>query len=190
MSNIHWLTCAGTLSYADTVLALPLVSFNTIIIMQYSVPNSRFSGLQGHHAGLRDRLSAFTRSLLDSLPPIPGLDESIVISPRRLHITLGVMSLTDATTNLAASASSTESAGVSSESPPQTVESALALLNQLKPKILEMLDGERLRVALEYVDIMRPDRGDLEKAHVMWIGPPREGDDAQRLKRISGWFRN
>lgn len=71
-------------------------------------------------------------------------------------------------------------------SPPRTIESALALLNKLKPKILEMLNGEKLRVPLTHVDIMNPDRGDLEKAHVMWAGPSDEDEGAQKLKRISG----
>ena len=134
-------------------------------------------------------MSAFTRSLLDSSPAIPGLDESIVVSPRRLHLTLGVMSLTDTPEDPTNSAGQNGDAtrGKSSESsPPRTVGSALALLNQLKPRVMEILNNEKLCVPLKHVDIMRPERGDLKKAHVMWIGPPREGEDAQRLKRVSG----
>lgn len=128
-------------------------------------------------------MSVFTRSLLDSLPPIPGLDESIVISPRRLHITLGVMSLTDASDP---PASDHGASGGGEDRPPRTVGAALRLLNELKPQLQEMLAGERLRVALRHVDIMRPDRGDLEKAHVMWAGPPRDSEDARRLRRVAG----
>ena len=119
-------------------------------------------------------MSAFTEGLLASSPAIPGLDESIVISPRRLHLTLGVMSLTDAPE---ASSSATH---------PRTVEAALALLVQLRPQIMDILNGEELRVTLQRADIMRPERGDLERAHVMWVGPPLEGEDAARLKHVAG----
>ncbi|KIP10739.1 hypothetical protein PHLGIDRAFT_48278, partial [Phlebiopsis gigantea 11061_1 CR5-6] len=137
-----------------------------------TLPSAVLAMPLGHHPDLRDRLSAFTQSLLSSDPAIPGLDESIVVSPRRLHITLGVMSLTDT------------SPVSSSVAPPRTVESALALLAQLRPRIMDILNGEELRVALQRADIMRPERGDLEKAHVMWVGPPHEGEDAARLKHL------
>jgi len=42
----------------------------------------------GHHAELRDAVSALTSSWLAHKPPIEGLDPSIVINPRRLHLTL------------------------------------------------------------------------------------------------------
>ncbi|PSR90693.1 hypothetical protein PHLCEN_2v4842 [Hermanssonia centrifuga] len=67
---------------------------------------------------------------------------------------------------------------------PLTVESAVILLNSLRPKIMEMLGDNQLRVGLTCIDIMRPHRGDLEKAHVMWAGPSHEGEDVQRLKRV------
>ena len=38
-------------------------------------------------------MSSFTSALLSQSPPIAGLDASIVIPARRLHLTLGVMSL-------------------------------------------------------------------------------------------------
>ncbi|EIM84322.1 uncharacterized protein STEHIDRAFT_159005 [Stereum hirsutum FP-91666 SS1] len=49
----------------------------------------------GHHEALRASISNFTSALLQSTPPITGFDKSIVISPRRLHLTLGVMSLAE-----------------------------------------------------------------------------------------------
>ena len=52
-----------------------------------------------------------------------------------------------------------------------------------------MLAGDSLRIGLRNADIMSPERGDLEKAHVMWVGPPRDGEDAQRLKRVAGVYR-
>lgn len=131
-------------------------------------------------------MSAFARSLLDSTPAIPGLDESIVIPARRLHLTLGVMSLEEsASAQTGASSQITESSS-GQVTRPRTLESAIALLRELRPRILELLSDAQLLVALHRVDIMRPDRGDLEKAHVMWAGPSHDNDDAQRLKRVSG----
>ncbi|TFK48877.1 hypothetical protein OE88DRAFT_1633955, partial [Heliocybe sulcata] len=109
---------------------------------------------QGHHARLRESMSAFTQALLSGSPPITGLDRSIIINPRRFHLTLGVMSL-----------------GRSSED----VAAALALLSELRPRILGILAGEKLRVELKAMDIMKPDRGDPERAHVMWMGPRNNG---------------
>jgi hypothetical protein len=47
-----------------------------------------------HHPELLSAISALTSSWLAHDPPIDGLDLSIVIQPRRLHLTLGVMALT------------------------------------------------------------------------------------------------
>ena len=47
-----------------------------------------------HHPELRNAISALTSSWLAHDPPIDGLDPSIVVQPRRLHLTLGVMALT------------------------------------------------------------------------------------------------
>lgn len=130
---------------------------------------------QGHHAGLRRRISGFTNALLQSNPAIPGLDETIVINPRRLHLTLGVMSLnSDATT--------------STGTRPKTLDSAAQLLNELKPRVMQMLHGEKLRIGLKQIDVMRPERGDLEKAHILWTGPTFEGEDAKRLRDVGSKF--
>lgn len=124
---------------------------------------------------------AFTSSLLTSDPEITGLDSSIVIPPRRLHLTLGVMSLTDP--------AQPSYPAVGNETPPKTLAAAIALLNALRPRIIGLLQNSPLRVALNRVDIMRPDRGDIEQAHVMWAGPSLANEDARRLKRVSGQFR-
>jgi AKAP7 2'5' RNA ligase-like domain len=47
----------------------------------------------GHHTELRNTVSSLTSSWLAHQPPIEGLDPSIVVQPRRLHFTLGVMTL-------------------------------------------------------------------------------------------------
>jgi activating signal cointegrator complex subunit 1 len=72
------------------------------------------------------------------------------------------------------------------ESNTKTVQTAIELLHQLRPQILEKLGGETLRVGLNSMDIMRPERGDLTKAHVMWAGPTYDNERAQRLKRVCG----
>lgn len=126
-------------------------------------------------------MAAFTRTLLDAQPAIPGLDASIVIAPRRLHLTLGVMSLTDD-----AAVGADPGAGAAR---PKTVDAALALLRELRPRVLEMLGGAPLRVALRQADVMKPERGDPERAHVMWVGPPHDDEDARRLTRVAGALR-
>ncbi|TFY81892.1 hypothetical protein EWM64_g2116 [Hericium alpestre] len=115
------------------------------------------SQIQGNHAGLRTALSDLSSSLLTASPPIPGLDTSIVIPPRRAHLTVGVMALPDAA----------------------AIERALDVLQSLRSRVAEMLNGRQLSVGLECVDVMRldPDGG----AHVMFAGPDMESAEAQRL---------
>ena len=130
-------------------------------------------------------MSAFSRSLLETDPPIVGLDQSIVISPRRLHFTLGVMSLDSGTSESANDGGETLDAPAPPQRP-RTVASAVTLLQELRPRILELLEEAQLDVSFDRMDIMRPDQGDLERAHVMWVGPSYDGDDARRLKRVAG----
>ncbi|KAI0630023.1 kinase A anchor protein, partial [Trametes polyzona] len=121
----------------------------------------------GQHAGLRERMENFTTALLRATPAIAGLDETVVIPARRLHFTLGVMSLDV------------------DDSPERTVEHAKRVLDELRPKILEALGGEALRVRLDRMDIMKPERGDRERANVMWVGPAGEGESGKRLKCVA-----
>ncbi|KAH9948316.1 AKAP7 2'5' RNA ligase-like domain-containing protein [Amylocystis lapponica] len=119
----------------------------------------------GHHAALRERIVAFTDALLNGKPAIPGLDASIIIPARRLHFTLGVMSLgTEATDGVGR---------------PRTLEAATALLHELRPRVMEMLGRRRLSVALTRMDIMKPERRDLARAHVMWVGPAQEEENVR-----------
>lgn len=53
---------------------------------------------------------------------------------------------------------------------------------------MELLGGERLRVGLERMDIMRPDRGDSSRAHVMYVGPMLDSEDAKRLKAVGSTY--
>lgn len=126
-------------------------------------------------------MSTFTSNLLDEDPPIPGLDDTVVISPRRMHLTLGVMSL-DQENHSSPSTNESEA----NTRPLQTLTGAVALLRELRPRILDLLSGEDLIVALNHIDIMRPERGDLAKAHVLFAGPSPRGLVFQRLKAVSG----
>ena len=72
----------------------------------------------------------------------------------------------------------------SAESPPdseRTLIRASELLQTLRPTILAMLNGSPLNIGLERLDIMPPERGNPERAHVLWVGPDLESDDGKRL---------
>ncbi|KAH7907101.1 kinase A anchor protein [Hygrophoropsis aurantiaca] len=129
----------------------------------------------GHHPLLRDSISSFTDGLLNASPRIPGLDQSIVIPPRRLHFTLGVMSLTDAVDN---------SNDDTTHSEAKTLPEALSLLSTLKPRIIEMMQGDSIFAPLNLMNIMKPDDGNPDNAHVLWLGPSFDTEAAQRLRRV------
>lgn len=82
----------------------------------------------------------YTRVRIHLLParpvPISEVDKSIVIPPRRLHLTLGAMSLADSVPQNSATA-------------PKTLSSALALLTSLRPHVLVILNDQPLRVPLQ-----------------------------------------
>ncbi|KAI0693612.1 AKAP7 2'5' RNA ligase-like domain-containing protein [Cerioporus squamosus] len=124
----------------------------------------------GHNPAFREKLSAFTNALLAADPAIPGLDSTIIMPARRMHFTLGVMSLH-------------RPSPTDPDAPVRTLEEATKVLQDLKPKILTMLNGERLRVSLDSMDIMKPERGDQKRAHVMWVGPAG-GDSTERLMAV------
>ncbi|KAI0642816.1 kinase A anchor protein [Trametes meyenii] len=113
------------------------------------------------------KLSAFTNALLGMTPAIPGLDATVVVPPRRMHLTLGVMSLDQP------------------DAPEKTLQAAKRVLEEVQPKILETLGGRALRVKLERMDVMKPERGNQERAHVMWVGPALETEEAGRLKTVA-----
>lgn len=96
-----------------------------------------------------------------------------------MHLTLGVMSLSEASST---SFSSVPGTGISEAH--RTLANAVRQLQQLKPRITAILAGRRLQVPLTRVDIMKPERGSLEKAHVLWAGPPEHGEEASRLRAV------
>lgn len=117
------------------------------------------------HSTLRTRVANFQNGLLAANPPIAGLDRSIAVDPRRLHLTLGVMAL--------------------STDGPHTVESALTLLQSLQPSIAVLLQGRNsVMVRLDSLDILKPDRN-RSNAHVLFLGPSTlDDDDGVRLQAV------
>jgi len=130
----------------------------------------------GHHVSLQQSISSFTSGLLETTPSLPGLDRTVVVPPRRLHLTLGVMSLEEDPSSLTFDSQATD--------PKKTVAEALALLCSLRSQISDILRGARLSVPLQLMNIMPPDRGDPDKAHVLWIGPSFENEATQRLREV------
>lgn len=96
-----------------------------------------------------------------------------------MHLTLGVMSLEDSEN----SNNALESQAIS---PRKTLSEALSLLSSLQLQVSELLRGARLKIPLQMMDIMPPDGGDPDKAHVLWFGPSLEDEDAQRLQGVGG----
>ena len=127
-------------------------------------------------------MSAFTDALLAADPAIDGLDPTIIVPPRRLHLTLGVMSLAKPRRGSDAASASEAAQETSAEEKP-TLASAIAHLESLKPYIKDLLAGEKLQVELGAIDIMR-NRAD--RANVMWVGPPKEGVLTERLRAVAG----
>lgn len=125
-------------------------------------------------------VSKFTDALLAASPAIPGLDSTIVIPARRLHFTLGVMSLDlePAGTGLAPD---------STRRLPRTLDAARGLLQEIKPKIAGLLCEEKLRVSLDSMDIMKPERGEQGRAHVMWIGPAY-GERTRKFREVTSTY--
>ncbi|KAJ3920309.1 kinase A anchor protein [Lentinula edodes] len=108
----------------------------------------------GHHPDLQDKMTKFQSSLLEG--SVDGLDPSILIKPRRLHFTLGVMSLSP-------------QSSISSQSS-TTVESVLTLLRSLQPQLTELCavgKSGTLQASLERLGAFESKDG----ARVMWVSP-------------------
>lgn len=125
-------------------------------------------------------MSTFTYSLLANDPLIPGLDESIVIAPRRLHLTLGVMSLEDSSgrSSVSVAAESAEDAEYGCCPP------------HISPTAHHYLENQPLRVPLEVLDTMRPHRDGERNAHNMSVGPDEthESEENRRLRAVCGAY--
>ena len=73
---------------------------------------------------------------------------------------------------------------------PKTTKTALAHLQSLKEPIISILRGNPLRISLEAIDIMKPERNDPDKAHVMFVGPnevnSKDMEQYQKLVSVCG----
>ena len=134
----------------------------------------------GHHPELRNAMAALTSSWLAHEPPIEGLDPSIVVHPRRMHLTLGVMALV-------APAGANPNPNPSSSSEGQgggrDLAGAMALLASLAPRVRAVLARNPLRVPLGRLAIMQTDPA---RAHVLYAEPELRSPDGRRLREVCG----
>jgi activating signal cointegrator complex subunit 1 len=134
----------------------------------------------GHHPELRNAMSALTSSWLEHEPPIEGLDPSIVVHPRRLHLTLGVMTLAPAPAPDPNPSSEGQERGTRGTS---DLAGATALLESLAPRIRTVLAQSPLRVPLGRLAIMQ---SEPERAHVLYAEPDVRSPDGRRLRAVCG----
>ena len=146
----------------------------------------------GHHPELRNAISALTSSWLAHEPPIEGLDPSIVVHPRRLHLTLGVMDLTSSSSSSPTPSSPNPNPTTSANSeqeqeqqPNRDLASAEALLASLAPRLRALLVQNTLRVPLGRLAVMQPDTA---RAHVLYAEPDLRSTDGRRLLAVCGAF--
>ena len=140
----------------------------------------------GHHPELRNTISALTSSWLAHEPPIEGLDPSIVVHPRRLHLTLGVLTLAgnpNRPTAYSNSNSNYEQQEGQEEQQCDDLASAEALLAGLAPRLRALLAQNPLRVPLGRLAIMQSDPA---RAHVLYAEPDVSSTDGQRLRAVCG----
>ncbi|KAK1226211.1 hypothetical protein PQX77_010793 [Marasmius sp. AFHP31] len=119
----------------------------------------------GQHPELRSRVAKFQDALLNphgSSSAVKGLHPSIVINPRRLHLTLGVMSLQKPK----------EGQGSSDTTPEKTVESALDLLRSLQSRLSE--EGP-VHIPLKQLGAFGSKKG----ARVLWVSPVEQAEDGE-----------
>ncbi|TRM56853.1 AKAP7 2'5' RNA ligase-like domain-containing protein [Schizophyllum amplum] len=141
---------------------------------------------------LRARLSTFGDTLLASIPPIAGLDRSIVIDPRRVHLTLGVMRLEkedakardgerraeevpEAVQDTVAGPAASPAPAAK---PKKTLATALALLHSLAPQLAALGPA---RVDLDRLGVLKPQKGGRE-ANVLWVGPTEAAEEGSEWK--------
>lgn len=153
--------------------------------------------IQGHHPALHAKWTQISRLLLNASPAIPGLDDSVILKPGSLHITLGVMSLwTDKEDGQRASRKQADQANsMASSSELHSVQDAIALLNTLREPIRELVRGgisdleedPVLYLPLERMDIMRDGRNRVsDDGHVLWVGPNLDGKTGGKIGRVCG----
>jgi len=139
----------------------------------------------GHHAALRSAISALTSSWLAHEPPIDGLDPSIIINPRRLHLTLGVMALAPPNNHNHNHNHSRDREQGSEPQPELELDLAGAtrLLASLAPGIRALLEHSPLRIPLGRLAVMQ---SDPTRAHVLYVEPDLRSPEGRRLRAVCG----
>jgi activating signal cointegrator complex subunit 1 len=147
----------------------------------------------GHHEELRRRASALTDSWLGLEPCAAGLDPSIVIPPRRLHLTLAVMALDSPSSSVSRNGGGDRpnpTAGTGSPTPPsppaRTLERAKQVLDSCVQDVNEILNrnGGTLRLTLDRLGSFQ---SNWEQCHVLFA-EPRDADDSTPglLREVGG----
>ncbi|KAK6977538.1 AKAP7 2'5' RNA ligase-like domain-containing protein [Favolaschia claudopus] len=116
----------------------------------------------GHHPSLCETIRHFHSKILPTgdTTVIEGLDQSILVDPRRLHLTIGVMALSSTEASPAPSS-------LISDSRVRTVSDAIALLQTLAPDINAISD-EALSLPLDKMGVLKTQR---QQAGVLYVGP-------------------
>ena len=124
-------------------------------------------------------MAKMTSELLTRSPSITGMDPSIIISPQRLHLTLGVMTLSESKPDITSAKPQDKSVVTdgASDAPLQgepkitrrTTSEAIELLQQLAPEIRQILEDQPLQLLLDEIAVMR--RSKSGEADVMYLGP-------------------
>ncbi|KAJ7750926.1 AKAP7 2'5' RNA ligase-like domain-containing protein [Mycena maculata] len=123
----------------------------------------------GQHPELRERIRAFHQKVLPSVSTaettvIEGLDKSILVDPRRLHFTIGVMTL---------SSDDKLKSDVGDLPEARTLPEAIALLQALGPEINEIA-REPVVLSLDKMGVLKTQR---QQAGVLYIGPGDESNE-------------
>jgi len=148
--------------------------FSNLDGLQYD--NFASNSTSGPALGKRPKATTVQSSL------VGGLDSSILIDPRRLHMTLGVMALEQDDSSVVSSHRPlTQSQPLLSPAPPlttplgystkKTVSTALDLLKSLKPRISEILDCDKgVEIPLEVMHVLKTEK--------MWMNTKKRRREA------------
>jgi hypothetical protein len=129
------------------------------------------------------------------------LDKSIIVQPSRLHITLGVMALTEdhnipggasGESEVQLTGTGSHNSSEPQDTPPtKTVSEALSLLHGLSERIKEVLETREdassgsgmVMVPLNTMGVFGT--GKKQSAHVLWVGPTKSRETTA-LDKVSG----
>ena len=113
---------------------------------------------------------------------VEGLDSSLLIDPRRLHMTLGVMSL-ERDDDSVVPTEAPETTTAQGHLPKKTVSSALYLLHSLKPRISEILQSDKgIKVPLEIMHVLKTQKMPLNTKGNKGVGGNGKGEVSERKR--------